>query len=334
MNNVIIYCSSKDELNVATLMYVEILNEALNFGQKLQVVNSISKVKNNNIVLTIRWIDFLRVKLNKPSAKCLNWFQGVVPEESFMKNGSKLKYLVLSFCEFIVIKMSIYNFFVSQEMYLHYKKKYNYRKNNFYIMPCFNMKLNENIHLKDNKKSLVYAGSMTKWQKVESVLKVYMELKSIDPDFELTILTRQLERSKVLLKKNKLLDEVLCKQVKMEDMPNELIKYKYGFLLRDNITVNKVACPTKMNSYLACGVIPIYSENIGDFKEVFGNMKYTIRVDDSSDCIEIAKEILQFDKRNLFYEDLYLEYKNLFEKFYNKTKYVFEIREKIKFLII
>lgn len=43
----------------------------------------------------------------------------------------------------------------------------------------------------------------------------------------------------------------------------------FGFVLRDDSVVNKVACPTKLVEYCACGVIPILlSDDIGDFREL------------------------------------------------------------------
>lgn len=48
-----------------------------------------------------------------------------------------------------------------------------------------------------------------------------------------------------------------------------LNKRYYVFVLRDDILVNQVACPTKIVEYLNYGIIPIVlSENIGDFKEL------------------------------------------------------------------
>src|SRR5690606_6210947 len=54
--------------------------------------------------------------------------------------------------------------------------------------------------------------------------------------------------------------------------PDELGDYyrqaHYGFILRDDITVNRVACPTKMVEYLFYGITPIVkSPSIGDFPE-------------------------------------------------------------------
>jgi glycosyltransferase involved in cell wall biosynthesis len=43
----------------------------------------------------------------------------------------------------------------------------------------------------------------------------------------------------------------------------------YGFILREDIIVNRVACPTKLVEYIAMGIIPIVDcEDIGDFKSL------------------------------------------------------------------
>ena len=42
-----------------------------------------------------------------------------------------------------------------------------------------------------------------------------------------------------------------------------------GFVLRDDVLVNRVACPTKLLEYIQYGVLPIVlSDAIGDFKEL------------------------------------------------------------------
>ena len=48
----------------------------------------------------------------------------------------------------------------------------------------------------------------------------------------------------------------------MEEYP----RCSYGFVLRDDIAVNNVACPTKLIEYLQYGIVPIlHTERIGDF---------------------------------------------------------------------
>ena len=55
--------------------------------------------------------------------------------------------------------------------------------------------------------------------------------------------------------------------------PAEVVEeYKvchFGFALRDDITVNNVACPTKIIEYIQYGIVPVLkTEKIGDFVDM------------------------------------------------------------------
>ena len=51
-----------------------------------------------------------------------------------------------------------------------------------------------------------------------------------------------------------------------EELRGAYEQAQYGFVLRDNIIVNNVACPTKLIDYIKYDIIPILkSPHIGDF---------------------------------------------------------------------
>ena len=69
--------------------------------------------------------------------------------------------------------------------------------------------------------------------------------------------------------KNISLENVDIRGVKAEELANYYKKAHYGFVLRDDIPVNNVACPTKLVEYMNYGIIPIVlSDEIGDFKDI------------------------------------------------------------------
>ncbi|MEC3906301.1 hypothetical protein VOI54_04685 [Tamlana sp. 2201CG12-4] len=334
MQDLVFYSKFKRVLNEATTLYVNIISESISPNSNWRITNKVSDIEKNSIVITITCIDFLNVKLRHPFIKCFNWFQGVIPEESLMEKKQKHKYYILSMFEYLTLKFSHFNFFVSKKMYKHYKKKYNYNGNNFFIMPCFNLEISKEIKNKSFNKSLVYAGSMAPWQKVESILTTYKELREIDADFNLTILTMDLDEAKKMIFNANLEDKVECKCVELSYLQEELLKYKYGFLLRDDHVVNNVACPTKMNSYMASGVIPIYSETIGDFFEMFEKMKFSISIKESYNYHKIASLIHEFECNRFNGEDLEIEYQSFFENYYNQHSYIKTIRELLSLQII
>ncbi|TXI22469.1 MAG: glycosyltransferase, partial [Nitrosomonas sp.] len=71
----------------------------------------------------------------------------------------------------------------------------------------------------------------------------------------------------------------------------------YGFILREDIIVNRVACPTKLVEYLAMGIVPIIdSEDVGDFKSL--GMR-SVRLDDFlAGCLPNEEERLAMAKQN------------------------------------
>lgn len=109
---------------------------------------------------------------------------------------------------------------------------------------------------KYNNLSFVYAGALYDWQCIEETVLVFKMINEIDPSARLTLLTAKKQKAEELIKKFALVN-IKISFVKLENLQNELVKYKYGFLLRKNDPINNVATPTKMNSYLAAGIIPI-----------------------------------------------------------------------------
>jgi hypothetical protein len=81
------------------------------------------------------------------------------------------------------------------------------------------------------------------------------------------ILTGDADTFRGLLNKYNIpLESITLKSVKPEELSYYYKKCHYGFILRDDMVVNAVACPTKLVEYLYYGIIPIVkSPRIGDF---------------------------------------------------------------------
>jgi len=110
----------------------------------------------------------------------------------------------------------------------------------------------------------------------------------------------------------------------LELLQSELSHYKYGFLLRKDHVVNRVSTPTKMNSYLSAGIIPIYTsaveafeENIdlGDFELKFNNLNIE----------EIVSNLILMENKFIDANSVLIEYNRVFESFYNDDFYINEI---------
>lgn len=198
---------------------------------------------------------------------------GVVPEELEMQNQ--------------VIKSKIYNLMermihnridiciaVTKKLAHHYTKKYPLSKTKYIIYSILPNNIENTpidiLELSKNKKlNVIYSGNTQPWQNIDLMLRKIKETNSDKIIY--TILTGELKKMNDLLLTYNLQHRENIKVFSVE--PSELSSFykecSYGFILRDDVIINNVACPTKLIEYLNYGIIPIVlSDNIGDFKEL------------------------------------------------------------------
>jgi glycosyltransferase involved in cell wall biosynthesis len=329
----------KGEDNDATHEYIGIIKNAIikEFGvMDIPITYTARDIKDNDTPIMISAKSFLFNKtFLKPKQKFLFWFQGVAPEEiSFLYRGpyAKLKSFLFSHSECYILRNAQLLFFVSEQLHLHYQKKYGYHKDNYVIMPCFNQQLNESYFTaaKYEKPTFVYAGNMSKWQCPDEMVQLFTEIKKNIPEATLTILTADQDVARSILSKHS--TEAEIKYVPLKDLSNELSKYKYGFLLREEMIINKVSTPTKMSSYMAAGIIPIFSDVIGDFKEIFKSLKHIV-ICKNNDSLRIVNHILEVERRPVDVKDILNEYRSVFETYYNREQYETLIADKLRFFL-
>lgn len=194
---------------------------------------------------------------------------GVVPEELVMQ-GKIFKSKIFNIVERILFKKIDIAIAVTNAMANHFSKKYKNAKCHFIIYAILPSHLkSSNIEPGlSSKIEVIYSGNTQVWQNIDIMLKIIKN--NLYENINYTILTGDLNgfRDK-LISSDIDLNKITLKSVS----PNELEQYykqsNYGFILRDDILVNNVACPTKIIEYLNYGIIPVVlSENIGDFKEL------------------------------------------------------------------
>ena len=312
------------DLNDATKHYVDILISSLKtLGYKVEFVYSVNEISKEDKVLVITLPGFITAWLHNPSQDISIWFQGVTPEECGMLFSGWKKYWKIFFntiLDFFAVHMARRVLFVSETMLKHYRNKYGYKGQNYVIMPCFNQPIVKESFVEEKYKtpSFVYAGSLSKWQCVDETLELFTHIKKQLPNATLTLLTGEKEKAQGLLDKYGI-EDATVKYVPYQELNAELSKYKYGFLIREDVKVNNVATPTKMNSYMACGVIPVYSNVIGDFQKIFSEMKYKIEVTSSKE--DTIGKIIELEKNDIVAEDVYSEYNKLFDTYYCEKHY-------------
>ncbi|MDL2323262.1 hypothetical protein LJC52_04665, partial [Bacteroidales bacterium OttesenSCG-928-A17] len=300
----------KTDVNDATREYINVIKDAVtkSYGVKnIPCVNSIKEIKEEDILIIISLQALVHYKLLfKPKQKFIFWFQGITPEEIvFLYSGlyTRIKSIFYTQIEKYVLKKAKLIFFVSEKQRQHYNNKYGYKKNNYIVMPCFNKNMDESSFTasKYEKPSFVFAGQMARWQCIEETLLLFLKIKVRLPKAELIILTPDQEDIRKLLEKYDISAEM--KYIPLKDLSHEMAKYKYGFLLRDKILINEVATPTKMNSYMANGVIPIFSNVIGDFRNVFLTLKYVVACE-NNEPDRIVDQILKIENETIVLNEI------------------------------
>lgn len=143
---------------------------------------------------------------------------------------------------------------------------------------------------------IVYCGGMQKWQRVEEMLDAVNQSKT--PNAEYAFYVNDGETFARMLAEKPVGKPITFGTKAGRDLKDALMDADFGFLLRDDSPVNRVACPTKLTEYILNGIIPILDyEDIGDLKSL--GVRYVSLVDflegrlpDKTERPEIIRENL------------------------------------------
>lgn len=209
--------------------------------------------------------------LNNMSKTVLD-IHGVVPEENeFVNNRVMAKFY--NVVEKHVIKNCHQLIHVTRSMLEHYEKKYTINlKDRSIILPIFerNQVSIKNEKWASSQLEFVYAGGMQAWQNIELMVGNAQLLENDScVKFNFFFPSQLVPVFDDKYKGFSAKENVFIGSLPKNEMLEFLSKCHLGFILRDPITVNMVACPTKLIEYFECGIVPIVkSPDIGDFNRM------------------------------------------------------------------
>jgi len=169
---------------------------------------------------------------------------------------------------------------VSEVMKGHYQVKYPGYNGEAMVFPANSTATNGEVEDPSAQKELMkqlgftnddviflYSGNCQKWQNIDLMMDIIR--KHAKDHYRFLILSGQKSRFEKLIRHYHIPDEYI--QV-LSVRPEDLWRYyqiaHYGFILRDDILVNRVANPTKLAEYLQYGIIPIVKlAQIGDYDQ-------------------------------------------------------------------
>lgn len=302
--------------NIVVLQsYLDVIKKALlDVGYVCEYVKSLEGVEKKELIVFPMGIDAFKYYF-KGYHNFILWQQGATADESFMRNHSKLRYWVLNKIDIFAMKKAQAILYVSKYMREYYEKlgKCSFT-NKSYLMPCFNEVYDRAVFdSKDySKKIFTYVGSLDLWQCFEQTVDIYKKIEDKLQDCFFKVLTFEEEKGKRILEE-KGVRNYSVKRVPKEEVKQELLEANYGFIIREDSIVNRVATPTKFSSYLSSGVIPIFSKCLTDFTLESSKMKYTLPLDDEID----VTSLLDFVNQEVKKEEISKEYEKLFSEYYS-----------------
>lgn len=257
------------------------------------------------------------------------WFQGVLPEESFISHHSHVRSFLLGMVEHVVLQRAKCVFLVSEEMKTHYQKKYHVNlENKSFIMPCFNETgLNEAAFADNDEGKTVeflYAGSLSKWQCFTETADLYsrIERKAKVP-VKLLVFTKEKEAAENTVRQFGIRSFEID-YVEPDELAQRIKNCRYGFVVREDTIINQVATPTKFSNYLSNGIIPVFSRCLKSFFRV--SVEYGIGIPCDIEDLDTAAQLVLSDMSNGRRKaELKEKCQKVFDDYYSSERYIEKI---------
>lgn len=311
--------------------YLDIIATALRANNyDTSFVTTLNKIPKSSLIVYPMAIDAFKYYI-KGYRNFILWQQGVTGEESYMRNKSNVRRYLLNKIDSYMMEKARLIFFVSNELRNYYEKFSNQDfKSKSYVMPCFNESLNIEILKNKNytRRMFTYVGSLDLWQCFDKTVYIYKYIEDSIPGTFFKVLTFQVDEAVSYLKK------AGVKHFEVKKVPKELVQKEledctYGFIIRDDTVVNRVATPTKISSYLSCGVLPIYSSSLIDFFNIAMNCECMIRLDSSNEK-QRMNDLVKKINIDIDYKKAINEISYVFNEYYSKDKHVKMISKMLK----
>lgn len=307
--------------NIVVLsVYLEVIEEALTrMGYSCEYIRDLKGISKKDLIVFPMGKDAFK-NYCKGYRNFILWQQGATGVESFMRHHSKIRRSVLNCMDCFAMKKAKMIFFVSSYMQEYYEKL---ARTSFchkvYVMPCFNEAFDEEIIKKKDytRKTFAYVGSLDLWQCFQETAGLYAEIEKRIPNTFFKVLTFDTQKAEEIIRHYDIKNYSVAR-VPKEQVREQLKDVTYGFLIRHDIDVNRVATPTKLSSYLSAGVLPIYSPCLRDFHAQADGKSFAYAFHAEADTGALISSICkEIDKSTV-----YCEIKDLFQAYYSKPFHI------------
>jgi hypothetical protein len=208
----------------------------------------------------------LRIMAFPTKARMIFDAHGIVPEE-LTAEGRGGAARILNVAERFILKRCDALICVTHSMLEHfYRKRGRSADREEIVLPILphlgdSTSATQALQARRAPETVIYAGGMQAWQNIEKMV----DAATRQPQLHYTFLTGDVTRFEARLRESDV-HQFTCRSVAPAQVKDFYLSHQYGFVLRDEILVNLVACPTKLVEYLYWGVLPVViTPRIGDF---------------------------------------------------------------------
>lgn len=305
--------------------YLEIIGEAYKrLGEDVRYFKTWKEctVNKSDIIVVTRYKEVLKMIFER--RRYVYWVQGILTEENFALYHSHMREVFYDFIEKILIKntCSKSRFFVmvSNRMKRHYEDKYHISIKNCYVMPCNNDAIHEESFRfpgKYDTEVFCYAGGLNVWQCIDETLSIYKKIEEKKKNTKLLLLVKDRKLAVEMIEKHKIKNYEID-FVPVDQLPEKLKEAKYGFIVREDLELNRVATPTKLMTYMGNGVIPILSDCLEGLLENIESSEYVVKLNDLNNL----ETIFNMMDKKVDPERILQEYQNVYTEHYDSETHI------------
>lgn len=189
----------------------------------------------------------------------------------------RLKYRLMRWMERVIFCHADHVCFVSEPMAKHFRDMYGVAPERYSVFPTlvdtrFFRKSPEQraakraeLGVRDGQLLYVYSGGISYWQNVDKIIARFAEVSTTGDRFVLLILTTAPNEVSAMIEAlGAGQAPIIVRSARYDEVGAYLNAADAGLIIRDTSVVNRVASPTKVNEYYACGLPIIYAlEGIG-----------------------------------------------------------------------
>jgi hypothetical protein len=187
---------------------------------------------------------------------------GVVPEEHAYAGDQALGRL-LGWYEAAAFRRFNRFVAVTEGMVEHFEQKYPSPARRWFVIPVIGARSGEALGDQERTVDVIYVGGLHAWQNIPGMLDLAARFPERAFSFVVSDPARFRQEHGDRLAG---LPKVSVSTCTPAEAPGLLQRARFGLVLRENVLLNRVACPTKVLEYVDNGVVPVFGAcDIGDF---------------------------------------------------------------------